>query len=829
MSELSQDTLEQVRESIRKPLLWASRDGYRNLGALKGMERLVSGLVLKVEASQAVSEGEKQMFRRLGSLFEAFDGLDLQLKKERVFRALGMLKEGGDRAAFGPDKQGDWAEREREFSKSIQFAKGVGSRLAEVLGKKGIRTIEDALYFFPRSYEDRRAITNLGACRSGQKVCCMVAVDRADIVYYHRSRKRIFEMRVYDKTGSAKLKWFHFYEGYVKARFKKHQVLLIWGEGKFYAGGLEFVHPEVEVLGSLEKKGSRTDHRFLDIEAFKANLEEGIHYGRVVPIYSETEGLYQRTLRRILYYLTLQAADLEVSALPEEIRERQNLCPIQQALRSIHFPPPEATLEEMRDRSNPYIRRLVFEELFLISLGLAQRRARVSRAPGIRFERRISLMNRCVASLPFRLTGAQERVVAEILEDMSRPAPMNRLIQGDVGSGKTLVAVLAALVAVENGYQAAIMAPTEILAAQHYDRIRNLCDPLGVTCVLLTGSQNVSERRKLCEGIESGKVSLVIGTHALIQETVAYWRLGLCIVDEQHRFGVEQRARLVRKGMNPDMLVMTATPIPRTLAMTLYGDLDISILDEMPKGRKAILTKVYTQNNTKGMLDIIRRELQKGGQVYFVYPLVEESEESDLKDATRQAEALRRDYFPGERVLLLHGRMSQEEKDAVMGAFQRGEAKILVSTTVIEVGVDVPAATVMVVENAERFGLSQLHQLRGRVGRGDRQGYCFLVASHLGSADIMKRLRIMEETTDGFKIAEVDLEIRGPGELLGTRQSGIPEFRAARLPVDLPVLEAARREAFDLINRDPDLEGYPELKAVLEKYWRTKLELARIG
>jgi ATP-dependent DNA helicase RecG len=448
---------------------------------------------------------------------------------------------------------------------------------------------------------------------------------------------------------------------------------------------------------------------------------------------------------------------------------------------------------------------------------------------GIAFPTGGSLVQKFHDILSFEMTGAQKQVVGEIEADMARPHPMHRLLQGDVGSGKTVVSMAAMVTACEAGYQTAIMAPTEILAAQHFKNISGGVQERGIEATLLTGSMKAAERRNALAKIESGKIGIVVGTHAVIQEGVAFNRLGLVVIDEQHRFGVIQRAALREKGINPDVLVMTATPIPRTLAMTVYGDLDLSVIDEMPPGKKPIKTKVFYEKSRERVYEIIRKEITKGNQAFIVYPLVEESEALDLKDATGMAAHLQKDIFPDLRVGLVHGRMKGPEKEAIMADFKERVLDILVSTTVIEVGIDIPTASLMVVEHAERFGLSQLHQLRGRVGRSELNSYCILVAQHRGSADARKRLRVMEETNDGFRIAEEDLLIRGPGEFMGTRQSGLPDFRVASILRDSTTLNEARQEAFLLVEKDPGLEKHPELEETLLRRWESRLEIAKTG
>jgi ATP-dependent DNA helicase RecG len=556
-----------------------------------------------------------------------------------------------------------------------------------------------------------------------------------------------------------------------------------------------------------------------------------LYFKRIVPIYSETEGLYQRTLRRLLKSIVDGYSDELTSPIPAEIVERQDLIDFSEAFKRVHFPPDGESIEKLNLQRSDGHRRIIFDEFFFLELGLALKKRGVALETGISFKTGGTLSQKLLNQLSFQLTRAQERALAEIVEDMEKSHPMNRLIQGDVGSGKTIVALLASLRAVEFGYQAAIMAPTEVLAEQHYLTIHRWVEPLGVGVALLTSNIKGSEREEIYDRIRRGEVQIVIGTHAVIQEQVEFYRLGLAIIDEQHKFGVVQRGLLKKKGGNPDVLVMTATPIPRTLAMTIYGDLDISLIDEMPPGRMPVETRVFPESARNRVYRIVEEEVKKGRQVFIVYPLVEESEKLDLRDATQMAEHLQKDVFPGFRIGLLHGRMKSDEKEAIMGEFKERTIHILVATTVIEVGIDIPNASVMVVEHAERFGLSQLHQLRGRIGRGQYPSKCILLAQYRSSEEAKIRLRAMEQTNDGFKIAEQDLELRGPGEFFGIRQSGLPDFRVAHLIRDTPILIEARREAFRLVQGDPDLEkpSHSALKDVLKKRWKGRLELATIG
>jgi len=690
--------------------------------------------------------------------------------------------------------------------------KGVGPKLAKLFEKKGILTVEDALYFLPRGYEDRSHLKKISELKAGKKETGFGEILLSGVAFYQNKKKRVFEAVIGDGSGTITLKWFRGNERYLRDRFKKGRQLIFSGEVRWFNYQREIHHPDVEVVeGDIEK--------------------DYLNFKRIVPIYSETEGLYQRTLRRLMKTILDGYADELSSPIPPEILERQDLINFSEAFRRAHFPPEGESIDTLNLQRSDGHRRIIFDEFFFLELGMALKKRGVALEKGIPFKTEGILVQKLLNLLSFKLTHAQQRVLSEIKEDLEKSHPMNRLIQGDVGSGKTIVALLTGLYVIECGYQAAIMAPTEVLAEQHFLNLHRWLEPLNVKVVLLTSSVKGSEREDLYQGIRNGDVQLVIGTHAVIQEAVEFHHLGLAIIDEQHKFGVVQRGLLKKKGGNPDVLVMTATPIPRTLAMTIYGDLDVSIIDEMPPGRMPVETKVFPESARAKVYRMVEEEVRKGRQVFVVYPLVEESEKLDLKDATRMAEHLQKDVFPEFRIGLLHGRMKSDEKEAIMTEFKEGRIQILVATTVIEVGIDIPNASVMVVEHAERFGLSQLHQLRGRIGRGRYPSKCILLAQYRSSEEAKVRLRAMERTTDGFRIAEEDLELRGPGEFFGIRQSGLPDFRVAHIIRDTPILIEARKEAFQLVQEDPELvqPSHAGLKEILVKRWKGRMELATIG
>lgn len=692
----------------------------------------------------------------------------------------------------------------RSLETDVQFVKGVGPRLAGILAKLDIFTVRDLIYHFPRRHEDRTRFAKVSSLCHGESATILGTVLAADNVKT-RGSLVLTKVALDDGSGVATLTWFN--QKYRKDQFLKLKGRQIVAYGTVAEGrwGIEIANPEWEPYS----EGA-----------------DPLSSGRVVPVYPLTEGLFQNQIRKAIKGAIDIYVPLVVEVLPEDLRNRLDLMDIGDVLRNIHFPESQAALEAAR-------KRLVFEELFLLQLALALRKRGMEMpGHGTQFKMPENFREELKQVLPFELTKAQKRVVKEIAADMAKPQCMNRLLQGDVGSGKTAVALAAMLIAVRNGYQAALMAPTEILAEQHYLGITRMLENLGVLEIsvdLLKGSLRSRQRQQVIERIASGQTKIAIGTHALIQEGVEFHKLGLVIVDEQHRFGVLQRAALMEKGLNPDILVMTATPIPRTLTLTIYGDLDVSIIDELPPGRKPIRTHWKQIGDRKKVYHALRTLIDQGRQAYVVCPLIEESDKLQVRAASELAEFLQTEMFPDLVVGLLHGQMKTDEKDAVMKAFRAGQINILVSTTVIEVGVDVPNATCMVIEDADRFGLAQLHQLRGRVGRGDEQSFCVLICEG-NSEDSIKRMQVMSSTSDGFTIAEEDLKLRGPGEFYGTRQSGMAGLKIADIFRDIPILELARKEAFDLIDKDPNLRhpAFKTLRKDLTKKY-DELQLAVIS
>jgi ATP-dependent DNA helicase RecG len=709
----------------------------------------------------------------------------------------------------GTDSVSDLAgtkESETFLATPLQFLKGVGPRRAADFERIGLITIEDLLYRFPLRYEDRSHLQAIGTLKPGQAASISGRIVTCGVRSTRRRGFQIFEALVDDGSGSLRVAWLN--QPFLRDVFTRGQHVVLYGIVEVYgSSGLQLTNPQYEVL--------------------EADDGETVHTGRIVPVYERTGAVTPKVQRTIVFHALERLPPGLPEPLPGDIAARLRLPSRQAALVATHFPPEHTSIDALNRFETPAQRRLIFEEAFLFQIGVVARRRFASSEPKagtIRVDDRIRESARRV--LPFRLTPGQRQSLKEIVEDLQRPHPMNRLLQGDVGAGKTIVALLAALVAMENGHQVAFMAPTEILAEQHFGSISRLLQPSRFRVALLTGSTAGSTRREQLSEIAAGTIQLVVGTHALVQSDVQFHRLGLVVIDEQHRFGVLQRATLRGKGLHPDVLVMTATPIPRTLALTLYGDLDVSVIRDSPPGRLPVKTLAKPESRREDMYAFVRGELDAGRQAYVVYPLVEESAKVDLKAATEMADHLATEVFPAYRVGLLHGRMRGDGKDRIMKAFAAGELHILVSTTVIEVGMDVPNASVMIVEHAERFGLSQLHQLRGRVGRDRHQSYCFLIYQSPLSDEARERLRAMTETTDGFEIAEYDLRLRGPGDFFGTRQAGVPTFRMIDLLRDRELLELAQREATRWVD-----ESQPP-PAMIQQWlesWEIRFKLMEVG
>jgi ATP-dependent DNA helicase RecG len=735
-----------------------------------------------------------------------------------------------------------------QLGTSVQYVKGIGPRLAELLAAKGIHTLDDLVHYLPFRYEDRLNPRGIAELRPGEMATVIAEVRTSGL--FRTRRMPIFQMTA--GQGRTRLKCIWFNAGYLRDKFKPGQIVALYGkvEEDYRGGELQLTQPQFEIIGEA------SDDR--DSDGAEQKLAASLEIGRIVPIYeSAGQGrLTSRWFRRIIHTaLENLPADLP-DPVPAMVRRDQNLISPREALQKVHWPEPGESIQDLQSSRTPAHVRLIFEELFFVELGLELKRREQKAQTGIAFK----LDDRARAAikkiLPFHPTAAQKRVLKEIASDMEKPYPMRRLLQGDVGSGKTIVAFEAAIIAIENGFQVALMAPTEILAQQHYFSARRILESAGYRVVLLTGSMEDDRKRETRRHIAQGGAQLVIGTHALIEQKVEFAKLGMVIVDEQHRFGVLQRFKLMKKSREdsgirvvtgdspvqaeqssaaspePDVLVMTATPIPRTLALTLYGDLDVSVIDEMPPGRTPIITRCVSDERSAEVWDFVRKQVAAGHQVYVVYPVIEENEETELKAAMKMYKELSKRIFPDLRVAVLHGRMEPDLKEHVMRLFQEGEVDILVSTTVIEVGVDVANATMMIIEHAERFGLAQLHQLRGRIGRGAAKSYCVLMTGGKISEDGERRLDAMVRTNDGFQIAELDLELRGPGEFFGTRQAGMPSFQVANLIRDRQLIEAAKREAAAVLAGPNSEITQAEIDAALRHMrtrWHKSYGLVEVG
>jgi ATP-dependent DNA helicase RecG len=732
-----------------------------------------------------------------------------------------------------------------ELSTPIQYVKGVGPRIAEILAGKGIRTVDDLLHYLPFRYEDRLNPRGIAELRPGEMATVIAEVRNSGL--FRTRRMPIFQLTV--GQGRARLRCLWFHATYLQDKFKPGQMIALYGkvEEDQRTRELQIIQPQYELLGEPEG----TD------DAVGKKAAESLEVGRIVPIYESagqgklTPRWFRRVVRTTLENLTPDLPE----PIPAMVRGRMGLMSPRAALWNVHWPEPGESLQQLQESRTPAHIRLIFDELFFVELGLELKRRQQKAQTGILFKLDDRVRTAIKKILPFHPTSAQKKVLKEIAEDMGKPYPMRRLLQGDVGSGKTIVSFEAAIIAIENGYQVALMAPTEILAQQHYFSARRILENAGYRIVLLTGSLENDRKREIRRHIAQGNAQMVIGTHALLEERVEFAKLGLVIVDEQHRFGVMQRLKLMKKSGDsedarsalgqqasqtqtspsaeePDVLVMTATPIPRTLALTLYGDLDLSVLDELPPGRTPIITKSVNDSEAGKIWEFVRTQVAAGHQAYVVYPVITENEESELKAAVKMYRELSGNVFADMKVGLLHGRLDAELKEQVMRMFQKGELQILVATTVIEVGVDVPNATVMVIEHAERFGLAQLHQLRGRIGRGAAKSYCILMTGGKVTEDGQKRLDAMVRTSDGFQIAELDLELRGPGEFFGTRQAGMPDFRVANIIRDAKLLEAAKREAAAVLagpNSEISSEEISRALVQMRTRWQHTYGLVEVG
>jgi len=795
-------------EAVTRPLEFAARDDFAHLDRVRDLEASVFAAAERALAL-AIPTDARELLARVAKRFAA----------DRV-AAAGPAEIRRALASLRPLAEPGWSEAALERPTSA--LPGVGAKRAESLARRGVRSIADLLFHLPGRYDDRRQLAKIADLEVGSRATFVGSVVLSGFVSSRGRRRgqrgRAFEAVVEDGSGMVRLKWFHGTEA-IAAMAHKGASLLITGDVKRYRFDKELVHPEIERLPNDEPPTAGASRRARQI----------------VPDYASPEGLHPRALRRLIERAVEQYADLVAGHLPEGLVREQGLPSPADALRALHAPAPDVDLEALRSGTSPARTRLVLEELYLLELGLALRRASRERESAVAIARGGARVRDAEQGLPFALTGGQRRAWNEIAADLARPHPMSRLLEGDVGCGKTVVAFLAAIAVAERGHQTAIMAPTELLAEQHARTLSHLAASTGegeeLRLALLSASVPRAEADAIRRGLASGAFDLVVGTHALVQAGVEFHSLALVVIDEQHRFGVRQRAALAAKTAGeraPHMLVMTATPIPRTLSLTLHGDLDLSVIDELPPGRSPTRTLLFREGEGRRVSDLLREVVARGEQVYVVYPLVETSAKLDLRAATESAERIRT-AFPDLSVDLVHGQLERAEREAAMRRFAEGRTQVLVSTTVIEVGLDVPNATLMIIEHAERFGLAQLHQLRGRVGRGEAPGTCVCVARGV-TEDSEARLQALLSTTDGFEIADADLRIRGPGEFLGTRQSGhLIDLRIADLTRDVRAIARARSAAQETVSRDPGLARSPALARAVRARWGDRLALAGIG
>lgn len=791
------ENLEQIRQAIEVE--------QKNLYIdIRGKMTTFSGFVLK-ELNKLYKKSKRDpKWLVLSKEFETYPMASVPSRRKAVQRLVITLRKEIEAPKIVPVEKTD-----NPTEVDVVYVKGVGPKVANLLNKLGIFTAKDLMFYFPKRHIDYSSRTLIRNLKEGQD-CTIIGEIKSISAYNTAKGLGIVSLSVTDGTGLVKLNFFYAKASkYLLERYKSQFIrganIIISGKAKIdkFSGIFTIDRPEYQVLsGDFEEKSS-------------------LNIGRIVPVYQLVEGLNIKFLRRAIFNALENYLGAIPEVIPDAIKERNNLLDRKTALRQIHFPENEELLERARFT-------IVFEEFFLLQLKLAtirEENAKNIKTIPLKIKKN-GLVKKFLDSLPFELTGAQDKALKEILKDIASDMPMQRLLQGDVGSGKTVVACAMLLSAVENGYQGVLMAPTEILAQQHFNNFVKWLAPLGLSAGLFIGSNRTKLRKQLETDLKNGQINIAIGTHALIQENVQFNNLGAIVIDEQHRFGVKQRSKLLSKGKNPQMLTMTATPIPRTLALTTHGDLDFSIIDEMPKNRKPIKTALIKPGQRKQLYKLIKDEVKNGHQAYVVYPLIDESETLSAKAATIEAQRLSEEVFPDLKIGLLHGKLTPAEKDEVMDDFKRGKYNILVSTTVVEVGVDVPNATVMAIENAERFGLSQLHQLRGRVGRSELQSYCVLVPQKANQVSL-ERLKVMEETNNGFIISEKDLQLRGPGEFLGTKQSGMLNFALADLVKDTKILELARKEAFALVESGA-FENQSPLKAEMEEKFKTDLNLLMI-
>ncbi|MDQ1327148.1 MAG: ATP-dependent helicase RecG [Candidatus Poribacteria bacterium] len=818
--------LQTILDIIQRPFKQEIKTGCQDKVVVGGFKDYVTNWVEK--ANEYANPEQKDLLTNLSELFKDYPDIQPDTRQIRLNEATKIIErlcnQQDSESLEQPIPKSEETQkskiqvertdihydpgREMMLSMPVQNVAGIGTKRAETLAEEvNVRNIGDLLEYYPRDYLDRSRIKQIYQVgRTGEYETIQgVVVNHVEFTPKRVGAKKMSKTVIYDQSGVVSLIAFGKRTQYMASSLKENTKVVVSGKFKRDYGEIQSSEYTYEILSDEDA--------------------ELIHTGRIVPVYPLTAKLVQRSLRRWIKQIVDEYVSFVPEILPLDIRERYSLIDKPIAVKNIHFPDSQEHLNSARER-------LAFDELFLLELGLGLKKKNwETEEPGISFKRQSKLLDNFIKSLPFQLTNAQKRVFIEIEANMQSTKPMNRLLQGDVGSGKTVIAAMGMLLAVDNSYQGALMAPTEILAEQHYNTLDRLLTPMGINIVMLRSDMPRREKEDALYQVQTGEANIIVGTHALIQAGVDFASLGLVVTDEQHRFGVMQRAELKKKGTNPDVLVMTATPIPRTLALTVYGDLDVSVIDELPPGRQTIYTRWVSEGKRQEIYKFINDQIAQGRQAYIVYPLVEESEKlEDLKAATEMAEHFQHEVFPHLKVGLIHGRMRADEKQEVMGRMKSNEINILVSTTVIEVGIDIPNASLMLIEHAERFGLAQLHQLRGRVGRSIHKSYCLLIANPK-SEDAVQRMKAMVKTYDGFEIAEEDLAIRGPGEFFGIRQSGMPDMKVANIARDVKIIEIARKEAFEIAEKDPTLSkpDHQAMKKVLQEKWRENLEMVSIG
>lgn len=800
-------------DALERPLRFLQQTKYKNLELVKNLESHVQQSCQK--ASSHIQNADLK--QKIGTIAEYFDQFGHKSDEEKIsiieksLQVLSQEKESlQSRFQFKEHEHPTLdsksiQEKMKKLETNIQFVKGVGPVVAEKFRQAGILNVFDLLYFIPNRYEDRRNIKKIVDLKDGETSTIMGKVVHHGTTFYKGLRRKMYEIILDDGTGEVKLKWFHFFQSTFQRKIQNDRELIVSGKVSRFKHMFEIHHPDFEVFTG-EK-----DH---------------LSFGKIIPVYREIGGMYQKNIRKIASQALIQYGQDRICVLPHDICRKYHLMPPWKTLSELHIPS-----EWIDEQQQEHLQRmLAFEEMFFYSFAL-QHRKRNRKDHGISFSGESPRFQKLMGSLPFNLTNAQKNTLADIRADMKSKSPMNRLVQGDVGSGKTIISFLAAQIAIDHGYQVALIAPSEILCEQHFANVQKWADVLDFQAGCLLGKHTKKQKEETNAKIASGEIQLIVGTHTLLEDTVKFKNLGLVIIDEQHRFGVRQKEKIRAKAVRPDVMIMSATPIPRSLALTLFGDLDVSVMNEMPKGRKPITTYLMKENQRLEVYKRMANAVERGEQVFIVYPLVESSEHVDAKDAVSMMEELQKKIFPQLKLGLIHGQMNGKEKETMMLDFKNKKIDILVSTTVIEVGIDIPNATMIMIEHPERFGLAQLHQLRGRVGRGDIQSTCILMLSTGVSQMAFDRLRSFSNIFDGFQLAEEDLRIRGPGDFFGVAQSGLPTFSISQLPRDLDILEDMRVEVLRILDTDPLLQQkeHQHLAWIIEHIWRDKLNLPNIA